>query len=124
VTQATTPMASSSNDAGLHRCADGTGVAVNSADDAYVTASTDSFNFPVTSGAFDVTYNGSRDGFVAKITAGPVLIGPPTDKNQCKTTAGVSSTTRASETRGNASALCRDAEVEGDGATPFVSPAT
>ncbi len=45
---------------------EGTGIAVDSAGDAYVTGYTQSSDFPVTEGAFDVTFNTS-DAFVAKL---------------------------------------------------------
>jgi hypothetical protein len=34
---------------------------------AYVTGSTDSDNYPTTTGAFDTTYNGNSDAFVTKL---------------------------------------------------------
>jgi hypothetical protein len=54
----------------------GEGIALDSAGAAYVTGDTLSGNFPTTAGAFDTSFNGARDAFVAKLTtvAGP---GPP-----------------------------------------------
>lgn len=43
-----------------------TGTAVDATGNLYVTGFTDSVNFPATPGAFDTTYNGGRDAFVAK----------------------------------------------------------
>mgnify|MGYP001413959964 CR=1 FL=1 len=43
------------------------GVAVDSADNIYVTGQTDSPNFPTTPGAFDTSYNGNLDIFVTKL---------------------------------------------------------
>ncbi len=45
------------------------GVAVDSAGNAYMTGFTASSNFPTTAGAFDTTYNGGYDAFVAKLNA-------------------------------------------------------
>jgi hypothetical protein len=39
---------------------------------AYVTGFTVSPNFPVTAGAFQTTFRGERDGYIAKIAAEPV----------------------------------------------------
>jgi hypothetical protein len=47
----------------------GTGIAVDSSGNAYVTGFTFSENFPTTPGAFDTTYNGNRDSFVLKLNA-------------------------------------------------------
>jgi hypothetical protein len=51
----------------------GEGIAVDSAQTAYVTGTTDSRDFPTTTGAFDTSYNGGDlDAFVTKVgTAGP-----------------------------------------------------
>src|SRR5204862_5567057 len=43
----------------------GFGIAVNTAGDAYVTGLTNSSNFPTTAGAFDTTFSGLVDAFVA-----------------------------------------------------------
>ncbi|HYG82932.1 MAG TPA: SBBP repeat-containing protein, partial [Pyrinomonadaceae bacterium] len=45
------------------------GIAVDPAGNAYVTGQTQNAAFPVTPGAFDVTYNGVSDAFVAKFNA-------------------------------------------------------
>ena len=46
---------------------DGYSIAVDSDGNAYVTGDTLSADFPVTFGAFDTTFNGSEDSFVAKL---------------------------------------------------------
>jgi hypothetical protein len=46
----------------------GTAIAVDASGAAYVVGITYSQNFPVTAGAFDTTYNGGSDGFVAKLS--------------------------------------------------------
>jgi len=43
------------------------GIATDSAGNAYVVGYTRSSDFPVTPGAFDVSFNGLRDGLVAKL---------------------------------------------------------
>ncbi|MEK9142842.1 MAG: PKD domain-containing protein, partial [Nitrospirota bacterium] len=45
------------------------GVAIDLNDNIYVTGHTESANFPVSSGAFDTTYNGGQDSFVVKFNA-------------------------------------------------------
>jgi Cep192 domain 4/Beta-propeller repeat/HYDIN/CFA65/VesB-like, Ig-like domain len=47
----------------------GNAIAVDAGGDAYVTGSTNSANFPTTSGAFQVTNGGSGDAFVAEINS-------------------------------------------------------
>ncbi len=47
----------------------GTGIAVDTAGNAYVTGDTPSTNFPTTSGAYDRTFNGVYDVFVVKLNA-------------------------------------------------------
>jgi hypothetical protein len=47
----------------------GLGIAVDAAGSAYVTGITVSADFPTTSGAFDTSYNGGDEAFVAKLTA-------------------------------------------------------
>jgi len=47
----------------------GNGIAVDGSGNAYVTGYTSAEAFPATSGAFDVTYNGGHDVFVAKLNA-------------------------------------------------------
>jgi hypothetical protein len=48
-------------------------VALDMYDNAYITGETDSFDFPITSNAFDKTYNGFVDTFVVKFIFQPVL---------------------------------------------------
>ncbi len=48
---------------------DSLGIALDGARNAYVTGQTGSSNFPVTTGAFDRTANGSFDAFVTKLNA-------------------------------------------------------
>ena len=54
-----------------------TAIAIDPAGDLYVSGFTDSVDFPATSGAYDTTFNGAGDGFIAKVSIipGPV---PPT----------------------------------------------
>ncbi|WP_217697922.1 Ig-like domain-containing protein, partial [Sinomonas mesophila] len=53
----------------------GTGIAVNSAGNAYVSGFTNSVNFPTTLGAFDTSLGGSSDAFVTKLNvAGTALV--------------------------------------------------
>jgi Beta-propeller repeat/FG-GAP-like repeat len=47
----------------------GVGIALDSAGDAYITGSTDSLNFPTTSGAFQTMNNGGYDLFVTELNA-------------------------------------------------------
>ncbi len=47
----------------------GLGIAVDSGGNAYVTGYTGSPGFPTTPGAFDTSYNGNEDAFVAKLSA-------------------------------------------------------
>jgi hypothetical protein len=49
---------------------DGNAIAVDNMGNAYVTGWTESYNFPTTAGAFDTSYNGSYDAFVAKMATG------------------------------------------------------
>jgi hypothetical protein len=44
------------------------GIAVDNSGHAYVTGDAGSVNFPITSGAFDTTFNGNYDAFVTKLT--------------------------------------------------------
>jgi hypothetical protein len=54
---------------------EGSGIAVDSAGNAYVTGSTFSTNFPTTSGAFQRALNGTQDAFISKLnTAGSALV--------------------------------------------------
>jgi beta-propeller repeat-containing protein len=48
---------------------DSFGIALDGAANVYVTGQTGSRNFPTTPGAFDITANGSYDGFVTKLNA-------------------------------------------------------
>jgi hypothetical protein len=48
------------------------GIAVDATANAYATGLTVSLNFPVTAGAFQTTFGGERDGYIAKIAAEPV----------------------------------------------------
>jgi hypothetical protein len=52
----------------------GRGIAVDSAGNAYVAGQTGSNNFPTTPGAYQTTYGGGDDGFVAKINASGSLV--------------------------------------------------
>jgi len=45
------------------------GIAMDGAGNAYVSGSTESYNFPTTVGAFDTIYNGDKDTFVLKLNA-------------------------------------------------------
>jgi uncharacterized repeat protein (TIGR01451 family) len=45
----------------------GGGIAIDTTGHAYVTGWTESSNFPTTAGAYDTTYNGSRDAFITKL---------------------------------------------------------
>ena len=47
----------------------GTGIAVDSSGNAYVTGNTNSSNFPATTGAFQATFGGYNDAFVTKLNA-------------------------------------------------------
>jgi PKD repeat protein len=47
----------------------GGSIEIDSAGNAFIAGSTDSDDFPTTSGAFDTTFNGMRDGFVTKLNA-------------------------------------------------------
>ena len=49
--------------------AQGTGIAVDSAGNAYITGEALSSDFPTTAGAFQTTYRGNADAFVAKLSA-------------------------------------------------------
>jgi uncharacterized repeat protein (TIGR01451 family) len=51
----------------------GYGIAIDASGAAYVTGSTNSYNFPTTPGAFDTTHNGSGDAFVTKLAFLPNL---------------------------------------------------
>jgi hypothetical protein len=54
----------------------GTGIAVDSSGNAYLSGYTDSTNFPVTSGALQTTYGGGvHNGFVVKFNSGGAEIG-------------------------------------------------
>jgi len=54
----------------------GTGIAVDSRGNAYLSGYTESTNFPVTSGAFQTTYgNGAHNGFVVKFNSGGAQVG-------------------------------------------------
>ncbi len=45
------------------------GVAMDTAGNAYLTGETESRDFPLTAGAYDVTYNGAGDAFIAKLNS-------------------------------------------------------
>jgi len=47
----------------------GQGIALDTAGNAYITGFTNSSDFPTTTGAFDRTFGGAIDGFVAKVNA-------------------------------------------------------
>lgn len=47
----------------------GYGVAVDGSGNAYITGKTESSDFPATAGAYDTSYNGGGDAFVAKVNA-------------------------------------------------------
>lgn len=51
----------------------GYGIAVDSLGNAYVTGRTESSDFPVTTGAYQTTYGGVTDAFVAKVNASGTL---------------------------------------------------
>ncbi|MYL21642.1 HYR domain-containing protein [Halobacillus litoralis] len=53
-------LGGASNDQGLHIAVDNTG-------NAYIIGFTSSGDFPVTPGAFDITYNGNTDAFITKM---------------------------------------------------------
>jgi hypothetical protein len=54
----------------------GTGIAVDSNDNAYLSGYTESTEFPVTPGAFQTTYgNGAHHGFVVKFNSGGTQVG-------------------------------------------------
>jgi Beta-propeller repeat/PASTA domain len=63
---------------------DGSGIAIDGSDNAYVTGYTESPSFPTTARAFDRTYNGrgagNGDGFVSKLD---LIAGPP-DLVRCR----------------------------------------
>ncbi len=65
----------------------GTGIAVDSSGSIYVTGVTRSANFPTTVGAFDTTFNGVQDAFVAKFSTAvagvpaTLTLNPPTATN-------------------------------------------
>ena len=65
-------------------------VAIDGTGSAYVMGFTSSINFPTTLGAFDRSYNGGGDGFVAKLAMG--ALPPPTETSTPTATATVSPT--------------------------------
>jgi hypothetical protein len=48
----------------------GTGIAVDASGNAYVTGSTDCYNFPTTPGTLQTTLGGNSDAFVSKFSLG------------------------------------------------------
>ena len=44
-------------------------VAIDSEGNLYIFGQTDSINFPITTGSYDISYNGGQDGFIAKFNA-------------------------------------------------------
>jgi hypothetical protein len=68
----------------------GYGIAIDAVGNAYVTGETSSANFPTTAAAFDTTYNGGGDAFVAKIGEAvepptTLTLDPPTAINDVET---------------------------------------
>jgi len=74
----------------------GFGIAVDTAGDAYVTGLTSSSNFPTTAGAFDTTFSGVVDAFVAKIAdigaPATLVLSPATATNAVGTSHTVTAT--------------------------------
>lgn len=66
---------------------------------AWLAGYTDSTNFPTTSGAFDRTYNGDEDGFIAQIAYGTGPIVTPTRTPTATPTATPTRTPTATPTR-------------------------
>ena len=60
-----------SGGAGFHHLDVGYGIAVDSAHNAYVTGSTSSATFPVSTGALQPTYAGNTDAFISEIRTSP-----------------------------------------------------
>jgi hypothetical protein len=52
----------------------GYGIAVDAADNVYLTGYTNSGNFPTTAGSLDTSYNGNYDVFVTKLSLSPSLV--------------------------------------------------
>jgi len=54
---------------GGNNTAQGHGIAIDAAGDAYITGWTDSTDFPTTASAFQTTFSGTQDAFVAKVNS-------------------------------------------------------
>jgi hypothetical protein len=76
----------------------GFGIAVDGANNAYVTGRTDSSDFPTTAGAFDRTFNNNGDAFVTKLdmigASATLSLTPATDTNPVGTQHTVTATVR------------------------------
>ena len=75
----------------------GCAIAVDGAGNAYIAGGTRSSDFPTTAGAFDTSYNGDDDGFVAKLAVGGGPGPTPTPIPQDPLTLSASSTYATNE---------------------------